>query len=483
MATPCLTSDVTAWVKRLAGLLDPRCNWRLLPLMTGLLFATGRRTVSSWLRAAALGQDYQDYYYFLYALGDKAESLATLVLRLAVDVIATDGRILLALDDTPTKRYGPKVEGAGIHHNPTPGPAGAAFLFGHVWVTLALIVRHPRWGAIGLPLRACLYVRQKDIDAQLLTFLRKVVFRTKLVMAGELLTWAAERLNSLGRTLWVVADGAYAKTTWLRAAAGAGMVVVSRLRKDAALWDVPTPVPPGQRRRGRPRIYGTKGISLAKRAGQQGGWRTETFLLYGIETVKRYKTFLATYRPAGGLIRVVLVKENDGAWRAYFCTQADARVADILEAVADRSALEQVYHDIKEVHGFGQAQTRNYWSNVAVAHLTLWWHTLIELWAWHRSDGALVDRRSSPWDDPDRRPSHADKRNALRRQCLEEEFQAGAAQGSVPRKIQVTVHGGMAIIRRSSIMRLYGTEVQLWQLQAIASTSGGAAGTSESAAG
>ncbi len=139
---------------------------------------------------------------------------------------------------------------------------------------------------------------------------------------------------------------------------------------------------------------------------------------------------------AGGLIRVVLVQEDDGMWRASFCTQADAGVGDILEAVADRSALEQVYHAVEEVHGFGQAQTRNYWSHVAVAHLTLWWHTLIELWAWRRPEAELVDRRLSPWDTADRRPSHADKRNALRRRCLEEEFCAGAAGLAVPQKIQ-----------------------------------------------
>jgi hypothetical protein len=28
-------------------------------------------------------------------------------------------QVLLALDDSPTARYGQKVEGAGLHHNPT----------------------------------------------------------------------------------------------------------------------------------------------------------------------------------------------------------------------------------------------------------------------------------------------------------------------------------------------------------------------------
>ena len=240
-------------------------------------------------------------------------------------------------------------------------------------------------------------------------------------------------MKFLNRTLWVVADGAYAKRVFLQAAAAARVIVVSRLRKDAALFDVP--VLPKQRGRGRPRKYGKKSISLAKRAAHQRGWQVETFVLYGDEKTRRYKTFLATYKPAGGVLRVVLVKEDNGEWRAYFCTDVQASVRDILEAVADRSALEQVFHDVKEVHGVGQAQTRNYWTNVAVYHLNLWLHTLIELWAWHRSARELIDRRLSPWDDQERRPSHADRRNGLRRQCLEDEYQAGAAAGTIPRKI------------------------------------------------
>ena len=434
MAIQCLASDVAVWIKRLAKPLDPRMSWRLLPLMTGLLFATGRRTVSSWLRAGELSKDYQDYYYLLGSIGGKVKWLAEVLLRIAVDVIAPPGRVLLAIDDTPSKRYGPKVEGAGIHHNPTPGPADAKFVYGHVWVTLAWVVRHRLWNAIALPFLARMYVRRKTIDAQKLTFFREVTFETKLEMAGELLAGAAKWLNFLGRTLWVVVDGAYAKRVFLQAAAAARVIVVSRLRKDAALFDVP--LPPKRRQRGRPRTYGKKRISLAKRAGHSRGWQVGTFMLYGHEVTKRYKTFLATYKPAGGLIRVVLVKEDDGQWVAYFCTQVEATTAEILEAVADRSALEQVFHDIKEVHGVGQAQTRNYWASVAVYHLNLWLHTLIELWAWHRPAAELVDRRLSPWDDAGRRPSHADKRNALRRQELNDEFQAAAALVAPPRKIQ-----------------------------------------------
>lgn len=435
MVKPSLTAGVKAWVDQLASLLDDRIGWRLLPLLTGLLFANGRRTVSSWLRAGQLSDDYQDYYYFLSSVARKVEMLAGGLLRILLQTVEEGERVLLAIDDTPSKRYGPKVEGAGIHHNPTPGPAGAKYVYGHSWVTLAWVSRHPLWGAIGLPLLARMYVRQKDIAAQQLTALRGVTFQTKLVMAADMVRWAAARLHGLGRKLWVVADGAYAKKVFLKAAAQAQVIVVSRLRKDAALFDTPKPTPRGQRGRGRPRLYGKKRISLAKRASHSKGWQEETFVLYGVKQVKRYKTFLATYKPAGGLIRVVLVKEEDRSWRAYFCTDVDASVAQILEAVADRSALEQVYHDVKEVHGVGQAQTRNYWANVGVFHLKIWLHTLIELWAWHKPAKELVDRSESPWDNAERRPSHADRRNSLRRACLEQEFQAAAAEETVAPKI------------------------------------------------
>src|SRR5262245_61248415 len=292
-----LPPDIVLWITQLATTLHARHAWRLLPLLHGLLFASGRRTVAAWLRAAGLGRDYQRYYYFLGALGRRAGFVASLLLRRVADVVAPGERILLGLDDTPTKRYGPHVEGAGTHRNPSPGPAGQKFLYGHVWVTIAWLACHPRWGAIGLPLRALLYVRAKDISR--LTACYGVGFRTKLVMAAELVTWAADWLRYLGKALWVVADGAYAKRPFLKAARAAGVVVVSRLRRDAALWSLPAPPRLGApRRRGRPPTYGPQGISLARRAGQRRGWQSEEFVLYREAVTRTFKTFLATYRPA-----------------------------------------------------------------------------------------------------------------------------------------------------------------------------------------
>src|SRR5439155_1738438 len=202
------TPTACHWFSHVAAALDRRSAVRLTWVFVGAVLARGRRTVTSWIRAAGLSADYKPVYTAVAAAGARADRIAARLARAVVrPLLAGPARLTLALDDTPTKRYGPQVQGAGIHHNPTPGPAG------------------------------------------------------------------------------------------------------------------------------RPRVYGDARIDLAKRAGQRRGWERDTLTLYGQAVVKRYKTFVATWRPAGGAIRVVLVDEPAG-WRAYFCTDLAARVADILAAVA-----------------------------------------------------------------------------------------------------------------------------------------------------
>ena len=282
-----------------------------------------------------------------------------------------------------------------------------------------------------MPLLARLYVRAKDLIT--IAPKHRPEFRTKLEQAVELLRWAKTWLGPLGKRIWVVADGAYAKAQVLKPARELGLTVVSRLRKDAALCSVPGPRKPGCR--GRNRVYGEERIDLAKRAGQRRAWSSTTMTLYGTSTVKRSKTFVATWRPAGGAIRVVLVAEPNG-WRAFFCTDTTASVVEILTAVADRFALEITFRDCKEVVGAGQHQVRFVKANVGAFPIGLWTFTPTEAWAWSGKDEELVDRSGSPWDSPSRRPSHADKRRAWRRELLGQEIREVLRGGITEAEIQ-----------------------------------------------
>lgn len=417
-----MTSEWTTWISALAAPLQARSRVRLAPLFLGMTFAAGRRTASAWWRAIGVGSDFRSYYYFLAALGRKHQAIAAVLLNLVVTSIDTSDKFLFACDDSPTKRFGPHVQGAGVHHNPTPGPAGSRFLYGHSWVVLARVARHARFGSIALPLLASLYVRKCDLDK--IPSKYGVRFRTKLQMAVEQIEWLHGHLRNVSKPVWLVADGFYAKAEVLRAAIRAGFVMVSRLPSNAALHDLPRKCKPGESRgRGRPRIYGENTISLAKRAGQTRGWTTIEVRTPSGETVtKRIKTFLATWRPARGVIRVVIVKEEDGSWRALLCTDPAADVTAIVEAALERWSIEQSFHDLKEVERISEVQLRRYDANVGATNASLWYHTLLEIWSWTRPTAELADRSDRPWDDAARRPSHADRRKALRRRLLENEI-------------------------------------------------------------
>jgi hypothetical protein len=150
---------------------------------------------------------------------------------------------------------------------------------------------------------------------------------------------------------------------------------------------------------------------------------------------KTYKTFLATWRPAGGVIRVVLVREEDD-WLPLFSTNPEATVVQILEGAADRGAHEQTFKDVKEVWGAGEQQVRNVYANVGAFKLCCWMYSTVEAWAWDKLDAAVVDRSPCPWDDPSRRASHADKRKALQRQVLRQEIDAALAGTPNPERMR-----------------------------------------------
>jgi hypothetical protein len=296
---------------------------------------------------------------------------------------------------------------------------------------LAGLGKHQDWGTIALPLQASLYIREKDIE--LLPKERPRPFRTKLEMAVEQLCWLKPWVVNDFSELCMVVDGGYAKKPFLVPARKDGWTVISRLRKDAAVWDLP----PTERRdgqRGPMPTYGKNRISLAKRAGQTRGWEQVQCVQYGFEVTKTIKTFLATYRPAGGMIRVVLVKEED-SWIPFFSTNPNSTVVEILEAMADRGSMEQMNRDVKEVWGAGEQQVRNVYSNEGCFNLNLWMHSLVEVWAWDKPEEELVDRSNSPWDSEPRRPSHADKRKALQREVLQAEIEE--ALSGKPTKEQI----------------------------------------------
>jgi hypothetical protein len=252
-------------------------------------------------------------------------------------------------------------------------------------------------------------------------------FQTELEPAATMIRATADSLKGQwDGPVWLLTDGGYAKRPIDAATRQAGWVAVTRLRRDAHLNDLPPVLKPGRSRgRGRPRVYGINRIRLSLRAGQNRGWEAIEVVMSGGK-VKRWevKTFLATWRVAGDVVRVVLVREESDRtnWRAYVRDDPASTVREIAQGVADRWGIEQVFHDVKENERIGQVQLRKVWANVGAFNLGLWVNSLVELWARDRDASSLVDRSQSPWDDEERRASHGDRRKALQQELLDREI-------------------------------------------------------------
>jgi hypothetical protein len=64
------------WFARLASVLDRQSASRLARLFLGAVLARGRRTVTSWIRAAGVSDQFRSSYRAVATAGKKAEAVA-----------------------------------------------------------------------------------------------------------------------------------------------------------------------------------------------------------------------------------------------------------------------------------------------------------------------------------------------------------------------------------------------------------------------
>src|SRR5215213_10852704 len=93
------------WFSRLSSALDPRSAPRLAWLFVGAVLARGRRTVTSWIRAAGLSGEFRPCYTTVAAVGKRTDlPAAHLAHEVVKPLVADSNRLTFALDDMPTER-------------------------------------------------------------------------------------------------------------------------------------------------------------------------------------------------------------------------------------------------------------------------------------------------------------------------------------------------------------------------------------------
>ena len=321
--------------EQLGKRLKPKTKVYFLSLLLGVLLAFHRRrTVTQWIQAAQLSDDYRQVFYHMSNIGVNHQKLSdemlNIILTQLAAIIAVAATIRLVFDDTPTKRYGRKIEGAGYHYNPTPGKTNATKCFGHSWVVAALVIPHPFFGEISFPLAAELYLRQKEIDKLESKYGR--VFKKKTAIVVEMVKRLVPKFKAFGKPIEIIVDGGYAKDTVLLPLGKLDNVITTtRLRRDAVLFEILTPQT--KRGRGRPRVYGDR-MAMKSMVESDEGWEMIECRLYGQVVKKRVKSFEAVSKlTKGKKVRVVIIKEDDGTWVPLMCTDISRSAKEILESL------------------------------------------------------------------------------------------------------------------------------------------------------
>src|SRR4051794_3045628 len=223
-------------------------TWRHAELLViGAILAPGQRTVANLLRIAGLGRErrFTNYHRVLHPAAWDAPAAARLLLGLLIAAFAPSGPVVLGIDDTIERRRGKRISAKGIYRDPVRSSKGHFVkASGLRWLSLMLLAPIPWAGRTwALPFLTALapserYCRQRGRRHKRLTdWARQVALQARRWLPG--------------REAVLLGDSSFAALELLAALARAGMICVTRLRLDAALYEPAPPRRPGTV--GRPR--------------------------------------------------------------------------------------------------------------------------------------------------------------------------------------------------------------------------------------
>ncbi|MBW4485897.1 MAG: transposase [Tildeniella torsiva UHER 1998/13D] len=354
-----------------APLFSQRVWLHALTLVMGALLAPGKRTVSQILRVMGLAHEpqFQRYHRVLNRAVWSSRQASRILLNLLVGTFASDGVIVMGLDDTIERRWGKRIAARGIYRDPVrSSQEHFVKTSGLRWLSLMLLVPIP-WAqrVWALPVLTVLAPSERYNQTQ--------GRRHK-----ALTDWARQMLvqvrRGLGnRPMVVVADSSFAALDFLASVSHLPnpVHVVTRLRLDAALYK---PAPPRDAHTiGRPRKVGQRLPTLKTRLEDSTTrWQSLTLegwygqQTYTLEWVSQTAVWYHTGLPPVP-IRWVLVRDPLGKLepQAFLCTDLEATPAQILLWFRQRWQVEVTFQEVRAHLG---VETQRQWSDLAIHRTT-----------------------------------------------------------------------------------------------------------------
>jgi hypothetical protein len=381
MIIPAPAPVLTDWFAPFASAFTAPTLRGVLILIAGAILTPGRRTVTAALSIMGLREiaTFTTFHRVLNRNRWSPRDLARRLLHQLVETFVPAGPVVMAIDETIERRWGARIRARGIYRDPVRSSHGHFVkASGLRWISLMLLAPIPWAGRVwALPFLTVLapserYARERGRRHKLLT------------------DWARQMLIQVARWLpdrqiIVVADMNYAAIELLEAVRR-HLMVITRLRLDARLFDPPPVRRPGQR--GRPRVAGARQPSLAQRlTSPTTRWRRITVTHWYGEQDRRLAIASGTalwYHPGKSVpIRWVLVRDLAGEFepQALLCTDLAADPVDVLSWFVRRWSVEVTFAEVRRHLG---VETQRQWSDQAIARTTpalMGLFALVTLWA------------------------------------------------------------------------------------------------------
>jgi hypothetical protein len=421
-------------------------SWRHAQvLLMGAILVPGQRTVTSILRISGLCRErrFVNLHRVLNRAAWSSRAAARVLLGLLLDAFVPRGPVVLGLDDTIERRRGKRISAKGIYRDPVRSSHGHFVkASGLRWLSLMLLVPIP-WAkrVWALPFLTTLapserYSRDHGRRHKKLTdWARQLVLQARRWMPG--------------REMVLVADGGFAALELLASLVRQGVICVTRLRLDAALYH---PAPPRQPKTvGRPRTRGERLPTLAQvLANQTTAWQRLTVPdWYGEgERVVEICSDTAVWRHSGlpvVPVRWVLLRDPSRRFdpQALLCTDLAQEPLQIVRWFAQRWQLEVTFREVRDHLG---VETQRQWSDKAIARTTpclLGLFSVVTLLATRLKQHVSLRVSAAAWYNK-QRPTFADALAAVRRQIWCEQGFLISGHLSKPKKLRPALRDSIA---------------------------------------
>lgn len=407
-----------------------------LQLVEGAVLTIGRRTVASALRSVGLQEHprFQNYHRVLSRARWSCRAAGRILLQALVTTFVPEGPLVIGIDDTIERRWGPKIKARGIYRDPVRSSRGFFVkASGLRWVSLALLTEIP-WAqrVWALPVLTVLAPSRHFSEAVGRPHKSVVDWARQMIL--QLQRWLPDRL------LIVVMDSAYAGHRLLDRLHRARVIVVAQMRLDSALHAPPPQRRPGQR--GATAKVGPRVPKLSERLlDPDTAWqRTRASFWYGgsdVELELCTGTALWYYRGHPPVaVRWVLVRDPLGKLepRAFLSTDAEMDTLQILRHYVSRWSMEVTFAEVRRHLG---VETQRQWSDLAVARTTpclLSLFSIVTLLAHRLHERRALQVRGAAWYQKSL-PTFSDALAAVRRDIWRSENMLQSRSGHDRNKI------------------------------------------------